>query len=820
MALHGSLGTLLQGVSQQPAHIRTDGQVTEQINMLSDVVEGITSRPPLELQNIVAGLPLDVKFVDFTIGQTKYYLVHTDTEIYITDAQGNIQTLLTPDGTAYLGEDLTVYTYDNTVYVINRNRVVETIEAQQDRKEEVVTDIGLVSCLGGLFSHTYSITIEDANGSKLTATYTAPDGIADGDAAKTTSDYIIAQLARGLLGNTVTQTQFNQQQFDARSGQLLRNIFREEQFEFNEIDLRQFGALSLNPTIKTAGSILLISGVEGLKISVEDGSGGDSLRQQTSIAKSTDNLAEFAPNGTLVKVIGLDGTEDDFYMRFDVNEDVAVGEGFGSDGVWREWFDPFTDNEFNEDTMPHILSLDDGVFTFKRGVWQGRRTGDENTNPFPSFVGRSIRDINGIQSRLVFVSGPNTVMSRTNIATDFFKQSVVADTASDPIDITSTSEEEYTLNWVVPFDRDLVIFSEDAQFLISGAGALTPTNAALVETTGYEVNVSAKPVSTGRTLLFPFNSGSFSGIKEFYSINTDEANTAVDITKVQDKYIRGDVVDIQVSTNFSTVLVRAEVEPNTIYVHQYYWNGSDKAQQAWSRWVFDFPVKSMYFDNSEIHLTLQLENSLAFCVLDLDRQEDATGYTVSLDMKEYHTVLSDDIGSYIDSPLGGLVLVQSTGCEVLGSVLAAESETISGGYRYRFSNFVAPASAELISGLSYRCSIKPTMPFIRDAEGRVQLRSKLVVTDFAVYYNDSGYIGSVMTSRYRSEDFTFTNEEIQIDEDLDDVNKIGTKSGVWTFGWGERSDWSELELFTEDVRPITITEVEWFGQALTRGRRV
>jgi len=37
--------------------------------------------------------------------------------------------------------------------------------------------------------------------------------------------------------------------------------------------------------------------------------------------------------------------------------------------------------------------------------------------------------------------------------------------------------------------------------------------------------------------------------------------------------------------------------------------------------------------------------------------------------------------------------------------------------------------------------------------------------------------------------------------------------------WGERSDWSELTITSDDIRPVTITEIEWTGQILKRGKR-
>ena len=112
------------------------------------------------------------------------------------------------------------------------------------------------------------------------------------------------------------------------------------------------------------------------------------------------------------------------------------------------------------------------------------------------------------------------------------------------------------------------------------------------------------------------------------------------------------------------------------------------------------------------------------------------------------------------------------------------------------------------------------MPFIRDATGASIKASKLVVTEFVAYFEESGYIDSAMTSKYRKAPLVHSNAEIVTTADPDDPNGTGVRSGQYIIPWGERSDWSELTISSDDVRPMTIIEVEWLGQVLTRGRRL
>ncbi len=828
---HGSLGSMLQGVSQQPAHIRGDGQVTEQINLVSDVVRGITSRPAASLLSMNNSMPRGLNFKTIRIADENFQIAFSGGRLFVLDDQGVPQTLLV-DGLSYIGDDMTFYSYDDNIYLVNRDRVVQTLPPQPDLIAEVEQDVGLVTCLGGLFNHEYRVQVEYPDGYVAVGLYQTPFGTEDGDALKTSSTYIAEQLASSLEnGSSVTDYVINGTVLGSDYNRLTpaqkiayeRQGLNDDPDDIGDHDgeprFSITDGLRQGTTVEVANSVISIRGLPGIRITVADGSGGDTIVSQTSVTKSTQELSEYAPHGTLTKVIGLDGTEDDFWMRFEVEGETTVGAGFGSEGLWREWYDPREVTEFDPTTMPHIIEKTDVGFLLRPAEWQGRRTGDDATNPMPSFVGQAIRDVNGMQSRLMFIAGPNAIMSRTNIPTDFFAQSVVAETATDPVDIISTSENEFTLDWIIPFDRDIVIFSQNAQFLISGANGITPNNASMVETTNYEVDADTKPVTTGRTVLFPFPSGKFAGVKEFYSINTEDANTSVDITKIQDEYIPGRIVDMESSTNFSMVIVRADEKPEELYIHQYYWDGSSKAQTAWYKWVMPYPVVHTYFYGGDIWVMMH-SPILGYIqtVMDVDTPEDAgIDYHATFDLKQ--TV--KPVGGEVTLPFGNANFVQGTGCVNPGELIKFSVRTVNHReYVYSFNTDVCPTGASLISGVPYTEALTPTMPFYRDREGKAQRLSKLVVTDFVVHYEDSGPLSSTMRSRYRHDVTTLDNAEVHTFQDPDDSNRSGVRTGEWHIPWGERSDWSELTVSSYDARPITIIDVEWIGQPLTRGRRV
>ena len=104
MSVSGTLGSLLQGVSQQPAHIRNDGQVTEQVNMVSDVVRGLTSRPASDLQAYNVTATAGLQFRNVIMEQERFQIGFNTGVLEIVSEAGASMTV-TPDASTldYVG---------------------------------------------------------------------------------------------------------------------------------------------------------------------------------------------------------------------------------------------------------------------------------------------------------------------------------------------------------------------------------------------------------------------------------------------------------------------------------------------------------------------------------------------------------------------------------------------------------------------------------------------------------------------------------------------------------------------------------------------
>jgi hypothetical protein len=801
MSIEGSLGSLLQGVSQQPFRNRAEGTLTAQVNYISDVVQGLTARPALHLRGTVLNSPhTGLAFLDVQIGGEEYVLGYKPGVLQMWTGAGVEQTVTPQDAAAlaYIGADMRAYVFndsgDDEVFLTNRDVLVA--KAAAPVAGEVVDRAGIALCVGGMFSRTYTATILYADGAVAVGTYKTPTGTNAGDADKTAAPYIIEQL---------------------------------------RVSLNAHGSKKVTTTLtRSEGTLYIKESAANFSLKVDDEGEGVTIRCFTTATKETADLAETAPHGMLVRITGDDGGgQDDYYLRFASATTTTVGAGFGSPGTWEEWYNVAEVAAFDLTTMPHALvRTGPSTFSLQRGGWLPRRVGDAETNPFPDFVGSPIRDLGGFQSRLVVVGGGSCSMSRTRRPLDFFKETALTELVTDPVNITSTEATDgadVRLDWIVPFDRDLVLMADPGrgQYIITGEDKITSANAAMVLTTAFEMQGGAKPVATGRTVLFPFKSGRFSGIKEFFTNDAVATNGADTLTEAADRYIEGLVDHARCSTNFNMAVFKttSPQHTTTIWCYKYLWAQTEKIQSAWSKWQMPLPVRHFYFSGSELVVVMEKAGSVGgtstyiFTALDLDIPvDDLAQYHICLDLQETKTVAADNT---VVLPYIGARFVQGEDCPNPGapaSASAVSAPDASGNVTYTLYADAAPAGAAVICGLPYSRWFAPTMPVARGRDGRPLPRVHLVVNGFMVEYRDTGYLKAVMDSRYRTDPIEYVVDWFNTDDDAADPLRNGVRSGILHVPWGERSDWSELTIFSDDVRPTTILDIAWTGQAFKGGR--
>lgn len=554
-----------------------------------------------------------------------------------------------------------------------------------------------------------------------------------------------------------------------------------------------------------------------ITISVEDGDGGINLLAVNGSVEDVGDLPRYAPSNYLVKVTESGAaTEDDWYLEFIPNDNTyEPGDGFGKEGIWVETVAPDVPFKINPATMPHVLEkTGDNTMTFKVGEWEPRNVGDLDSNPNPSFIGNPITDIGSFQGRLEFLSGINLILSRTNKPKDFFKQSATANADSDPIDIAS-SLGNFKLLTAVEHNRDLIVFSDKAQFVLFGRAAITPENSSLVLTTKYEADLRAEPTPAGKNIFFAFRYGKFTGMQEFFTEGGEDVNDAGIITQHVLRYIAGTPLQLVSTTNFSKLLIRTDDDKSTIYVYEYLWIDRTKVQASWSKWKFPFDIEHCFFVDNLLYLVSSEGGNTNLYQLDLDRSATpGIGYRVCLDCR----ITADNIETAIIMPYDlatpeDVVVVQGVGCPHPG--LLAEVKSVSGRVITLEDSM---NSGTVVVGIPYKSSFKPSSPFVRDRDGN-KVPGALTIKQYTVHFRDTGFYDFTVTDEHGYSGTTSYNGRV-LSAPSNRVGQPILRTGSYKHGYKKNVDKSQLELSSSSHLPFSLIELEWEGQWIKKGRHI
>ena len=155
------------------------------------------------------------------------------------------------------------------------------------------------------------------------------------------------------------------------------------------------------------------------------------------------------------------------------------------------------------------------------------------------------------------------------------------------VDVAVSNNQVAILKSAIPFQENLLLFSDLQQFKLTSDEFLTPTSVTVNVATNFETSTEAKPVAAGKTIFFPFQRGAFSGIREYMIDVASETNDANEVTSHVPEFITGTVKKMAVSSNEEVLCVLSDTDRRELYIYKYYYNDQEKLQSSWSKWKFD-----------------------------------------------------------------------------------------------------------------------------------------------------------------------------------------------------------------------------------------
>jgi hypothetical protein len=794
----GAISSLIQGVSQQPERERLPGQCELQVNCSSDPVNGLKRRARKEYVASLIDSSDSYIFEDYDAGSLGHFIMaYKDDEIKVFNLDGTENTVTVESGadTYVPARDLKFIVIYDKIYLLDSSKETAMLSSSKSYVEEGI----LVFLLGGQYGRDYKVNLTYENAAGTENTITASVLTSNGGAANHIQGISTDKIALALYDSTNTQQE-------------------------TAVGFKSNATFNTNFDIDIIDDVLYIRSKSGADVvsytaTVEDGDGGSNIFVVNNQVKDAGEVPKYAPQGYIVKVSESSTSDaDDWYLEFNVtdDEDTAVGSGFGKNGVWLEAVAPGIDYQIDPDTMPHVLEkTGPTAFTLKKGEWGERAVGDDETNPLPSFIGNTLLDILSFQGRLVLLSDVNLILSRPDKHTEFFNQSATVLSDDDPIDIAS-SLGTYILRSAVAHNRDLIVFSDDAQFILFGRNTITPKNSSLVLTTEFETDLTAKPVGAGRNIFFSFTYGVYSGIQEFFTEGGEDINDSRPITQHVLNYVRGTVQQLVSTTNFNKLVVRTDDDLKQVYVYEYVWIGREKAQSSWSKWNFSKDVKHMFFVDSVLYTLCRDGDDYELYTMDLDDTSDSgVPYRIALDeLITRDTVTSTFTVPYTVTDIDEYVAVQGTGCPNPG--LRAPISSFSSGTVTLEDDM---GGGSIYFGRAYSSRYIPTTPYVRDRDGVKVGSGKLTIKHFVVHFNKTGYFDATIKDDFGySAQVTYNGRVLGHPNNL--IGEAAIVKGSYKVPYKKNAEYSRLEISSNSHLPFYITEMEWEGQFKKKGKRI
>ena len=774
-----SIPNLINGVSQQPPSLRLATQAEVQENGLSNVVTGLSKRPSSDhVANLGTISNLDKAFIH-TIrrDENEFYSMVVDTAgtIKVFDKDGTSKTV-TNNASSYLNglsdpsKELAAVSIADSTFLVNKNTVV----AKAATTSPARTPEALVYVKQADYSSTYRVVLtKSGNTSTVEFATKSSTQASTGETQNAERGAATDLIATNL--NTFSGTSVNTT--------LYQNVIN--------------GAAVTGLTVTRYDSVLHIQSTDTTDFQVEvgDSHGGDHLLVFKDETPDFKKLPVKAPVNFSIKVSGDNQkAQDDYYVKFTDEE------------VWKESIEPSVLTQLNAATMPHKLTkLANGNFQFDPVTYEDRKVGDDTTNSFPSFIGFTLTDIFFHRNRLGLLADENVIFSRAGefLSFDFFRKSVLTIVDSDPIDVAVSANKVSILKHAVPFNDSLLLFSDLTQFKVTADPVLTPETINISNTTEFEASLRAKPAQVGKFVYFGAKRGAWSGVWEYFVDTDTDTNDATEITAHVPEYLKGEIRNIQASSNEDMLLVQTVDEPTVIYAYRYYWQGREKLQASWSKWIFSGDVIGMSFNRADITILIKRGNDLYLERINLS-VDDATTYT------------TNNFSIHLDRR----VLLKTGGTTTVPYTDAATIYVDQTGESIPVSSVAAKLSAGQIvyTGIPFTFKYTFSEPVVKSGEKAITT-GQLHIRNYAVVYNKTGFFEVVVTPLKRTPyTRSFTGRIVGASTNI--LNQAGIDSGIYRFGvLGHASD-TTVTLQSSNYFPCIFQSAEWEGFFVLRSRRL
>ena len=786
MKTDGILPNLVNGVSRQPFAVRLPSQVQDCTNGYPTISKGLTKRPPsrfIAKYTKPAGTPLIHTIERDDI--ERYTVSAMTDDIIVHDlTTGTEKAVVAAGGFDYLScdnpaTDIELMTVIDTTWVLNKTVTAGVLTTETASRDYEC----LIYVNAGLYDAGYEIRINNS----VVADYTTADGSDSSDGNQklehraTEPVQIMTGLCTGTNDGTATFT---------------KNLNTHLGAAF---DFQQYG------------NVVHIWNNSATDFTVKAQSKDD-----TKFYAIKDKHPDFSklpskgPDGFNIEISGDEKSNwDNYWLTFEEGTNAP-------EGIWVESCPPGTLTTLDPDTLPHkLIRIADGTFTFGPSTYDIRTVGDLELSPWPGFVDSEIDGMTFWKNRFGVYSGEYVTLSEAGQYGNFFRTTVLQVLDSDPIDVQLAYPDLSKIQALVPFNENLIAFTDNVQFRMEGDELITPATAHFKPVTEFYSNADVKPVSSGSSLFFHCSPdyGDGAKIREFLFDVDFGFREGSEITDHCEGYIPSDMAVLTSSKISKCLAAICPSDPQAVFLYKYYWQTRDtKIQSAWTRWEFDADVLHVTISRDDIYVLLHVGAEV--WIESIPLAEGFYDYGMRTVYHLDHRLITSQLTSAYDAGAdettftapftldATAIIIRNTGTDMAGVVAGADivvpgdetAATVFVGKPFDFE-------AELTR-------MVPKKSFSKDGSP-APFNADLTITNISFSLFDTGYLKFTTEDKFRD---TATHEFTGLYGDtIDTVGGVTLYNGMAVCSVDSNSRDVTMKVSSDSYLPFSIGSVYWTG---------
>ena len=777
--VRGSIPNVINGLSQQAPSLRLTSQSSDDLNTYPLIVDGLLKRPPTRHLAKLPGAAVDsnsyVHHILRDDAEQYTVTIEDDGTVRVFDFAGVEKTVNDTSGGSYFSgvtspkEEIKALTINDYTFIINKNKTVAVGSATAPTRDYE----GIVYVRQGNYGHDYKIFIDGTE----QANYQTPDGGTASHSLNIRTNYIADQLRNDLVAAGYNTSPW--------------------------------------ATTRYASTLHINNTTTDFDLMAEDSLGDTALLALKDKISDIGDLPVHCKDGFKIEISGADSEDaDDYWVEFKWETTNS------SRGRWSETIAPGARLGLDASTMPHVLIREsDGTFTFKEADWSNRGTGDENSVPDPSFVDDKIINLTFHRNRLGFITENNTVLSQNGDFFNFYRTSLTAALDSDPIDVAPSHTKVSLLRHAVPYQDELIVFSDQTQFRLAGNETLTPETVAIRPLTENSVNAVVDPVTAGSALYFLQEGQYYAHLYEYFYDKSTEIAEADNISSHAPNLIPAGVEFMTSANDLNLLAITTSGDPDGIYLYKYFIANREKLQSAWVRWSLPGVdrIGAIDFYRSEMFLTVLRGTEWFIEKIDC---EEGQGEAVHLDRRYPFVTGVYDAGTNtttwtapytVDS---GLQVVTGAGGSLpLGVELSREADgtvVVKGDY----------SSEPIFIGWEYE-SLHTFSPFFqRGGQEQIAITDgRLQIGHLSIQFSNTAYFEVDVTPEGREiRNYKYSGAVAGDSDTL--TGTLITNDGRFSVPILSRNDRVEITIKNDTWRPMAINSGSWRGMFNPQSREL